>query len=193
MTVNTTEFVAAMTQRWTTDFNNVSSPALEATWAQLASTFNAHIEAHASPAGQRWRVLKPATGSGKSQGLAVYCSMLPLENHPGVLVVTRLKTQADDIAQVINELAVARGINEPVAVAYHGDNRLPAVQLAFHPVVVVTHKAYEIGMDAVNAGQAQATNWQNFHRWGSTGASWSSSTKLWTSSRKPRSTWGTSG
>src|SRR5262249_4545545 len=34
------------------------------------------------------------------------------------------------------------------------------------PVVVVTHKAYEIGMDAVNAGQAQATNWQNFHRWG---------------------------
>src|SRR5262245_42080078 len=169
MSVNPLSFVEAMRHRWTHDFRNVSSPALEATWAQLASTFNAHVEAHGTPAGARWRVLKPATGSGKSSGLETYCSMLPLADHPGVLIVTRMKTQADIIAENINKLTAARGINETVALAFHGDVKLPVSTLCFSPVLVVTHTAYQNGMDAVNQGREDASNWKNFHTWGSTG------------------------
>src|SRR5262249_25286779 len=102
-------------------------------------------------------------------GLETYCSMLSLMDHPGVLIVTRMKSQADTIAENINKLAVANGINETVALAYHGDVKLPVSTLCFSPVLIVTHAAYEIGMDAVNHGREDASNWHNFHTWGSTG------------------------
>jgi len=105
MTVNPAHFVGRMNYRWTRDFNNVSSTALHKVWTQLATTFNTKIKAHGTPDGDRWKVLQPETGAGKTQGLAVYCSMLDREDHPGVLIVTRLKSQANALAKDINELA----------------------------------------------------------------------------------------
>jgi hypothetical protein len=161
MSIEPEAFVAAMSRHWSNTLRNVPSPALNAVWNQLAHTFNRQIAAHDSPEGQRWKVLQPATGTGKSQGLAVYCSMLPAQDHPGVLIVTRLKAQADEIAATIDDLTGKPG----TALAYHGDNRVPAEQLALAPVLVITHRAYEIGMDAINRGQPDASNWSRYHDW----------------------------
>ena len=161
MKVAPSVFAAAMSEHWTSTLGNVSSPALRAVWGQLAHTFNRQIAAHGTPEGQRWKVLQPATGTGKSQGLGVFCSMLPAEDHPGVLIVTRLKTQADDMAKLINDLTG----NPGTALAYHGDNRVPVEQLATAAVLVITHRAYEIGLDAINRGQPNASNWCRYHEW----------------------------
>ena len=39
-----------------------------------------------------------------------------------------------------------------------------------HPVLVITHRAFEIGLDAVNKGQ-HATSWNLYHTWRDTGRS----------------------
>jgi hypothetical protein len=160
VTVEPDAFVAAMSRHWSDTLHNATSPALQAVWRQLAYTFNRQIAAHGTPEGQRWKVLQPATGTGKSQGLAVYCSMLPAEDHPGVLIVTRLKAQADEIAATINRLT-----GPDTALAYHGDNRVAVEELPLAPVLVITHRAYEIGMDAINQGRADASNWSRYHEW----------------------------
>ncbi|CCQ73917.1 DEAD/DEAH box helicase family protein [Magnetospira sp. QH-2] len=158
MTVEPNIFVESMTKRWST-LGNTPSPRLQAVWRIMAETFNTQIENHDSDQATRWRVLNPETGAGKTQGLSVYCSLLAEEDHPGVLIITRMKVQADEIADTINLLAGDEG----TALAYHSDNRVPVINLLHHPVLVITHKAYEIGMDAVNRGQPEASNWDNYH------------------------------
>jgi hypothetical protein len=160
MSVAPSVFVSAMRGHWINTLGNVTSPDLEAVWHQIASTFNRQIAAFGTTDADRWRVLQPATGTGKSQGLAVYCSLLPTFDHPGVLIVTRLKTQADEIAATINKL-----VGNTVALAYHGDNRVPADTLPTFPVLVITHRAYEIGLDAINKGSATASSWDRYHEW----------------------------
>jgi hypothetical protein len=161
MTVEPAAFVAAMSDHWQLALHNVSSPALQAVWQQMAHTFNRQIEAYGTAAADRWKVLQPSTGTGKSQGMAVYCSMLPATNHPGVLIVTRLKAQADEIAATINTLAG----NETTAIAFHGDATVSIESLSQSPVVIITHRAYEIGLDAINRGVTTAPKWERYHAW----------------------------
>jgi hypothetical protein len=153
-------FTSAMARHWEQDFGNVSSPALCAVWSQMADVFNAQIESHGTGQEDRWQVIQAPTGTGKTQGLAVYCSLLPEVEHPGVLVVTRLKVQADEIAATINKLT---GRDE--ALAYHGDNRVPVETFKQYPVLIITHRAYEIGLDAVNRGQENVSNCSAYHAW----------------------------
>lgn len=77
-------FVKEMEQHWTKDLGNVSSEALRKVWHQQAQKFgyyaigNSHID--------KWTVLQPPTGSGKTQGTIVYCYMLSRmkrDLHPG--------------------------------------------------------------------------------------------------------------
>jgi hypothetical protein len=162
MKVEPTLFVVSMSQHWSENLNNVVSPALQAVWRQMAVTFNRQIESHSQGRRELWQVLQPATGTGKSQGLAVYCSMLSKDDHPGVLIVTRLKAQADELAGTINRLS-----GETVATAYHTDNRIPVSELETFPVLVITHKAYENGLDAISRGDPKASSWKRYHQWGS--------------------------
>ncbi len=109
--------------------------------------------------------MQPPTGSGKTQGTIVYCSMLPKvagDSHPGVLIVTRLKTDADQIAEQINALS-----EEKQAVAYHSGtkDRLKITDLKKHPVLVITHRAYELALDLLGQdGRIQQT-WSFFYDW----------------------------
>ncbi len=160
MTVEPTRFVEAMTGHWQGALRNVPSEALKATWRQMATTFNDQIAACGTPLGQRWKVLQPATGTGKSQGTALYCSMIPEINHPGVLIVTRLKCQADELAETINKLA-----GKDIAAAFHSDSERHVASLAFVPVLIITHRAYELGLDAINKGQPERSNWSAFTTW----------------------------
>ena len=157
--VDPDRFVIRMVQHWQS-LKNVPSPALEGIWRLVAATFNGQIETYGSPQGQRWKVLQPPTGTGKSQGLALYCSMIPESQHPGCLIVTRLITEANLLVKTINELA-----GRTCAVAYHSKNRLPVETLRDSPVLVITHRAYELGMDQVNRGFADHGNWGQFHAW----------------------------
>lgn len=171
------DFVSAMNSRWES-FGNVSSGALRKLWRQLAVTFNTTIKSNGfdgSSSPQRWRVLQPPTGTGKSQGLALYAAMLstecPPEEHPGALIVVRLKAQADELAGTINELAGT--INElagaSVALAHHSSSESTSSDLGRHPVLIITHRAFEIGLDAVSRDNANQSGWSSFMSWGARG------------------------
>jgi hypothetical protein len=102
-------FAKAMDKHCTTRLNNVSSAALRQVWEDMATAFGSQIINHDNPdRNSVWQIIQPPTGSGKSQGTAVYCAMLadcPPGSHPGVLIVTRLKDDADKMAACINGLA----------------------------------------------------------------------------------------
>lgn len=154
------DFVQAMNRHWTDTLNNASSFALREVWHQMANAFNhqIHMETHSTDG--RWQVLKPATGTGKSQGLSVYCSMLALERHPGVLIVVRQICQADELADTINGLA-----GQEVAVARHSDNKITMEDLSQIPVAIITHQAYRLALDAVSRGEeTEQSAFHQFHR-----------------------------
>jgi hypothetical protein len=163
-TVPSAVFTEAMSRHWREGFDNVTNPALLAVWRQMAEVFNAQIQSHGTRTEDRWQVVQAPTGTGKTQGLAVYCSLLPEIEHPGVLIVTRLKIQADEIAATINRLT-----GRTDALAYHGDAVVPVATFQQYPVLVITHRAYEIGLDKVNQGHEITSNWQHYHHWSLTG------------------------
>ena len=157
-------FVKEMEQHWTKDLGNVSSEALRNVWHQQAQKFryyaigNSHID--------KWTVLQPPTGSGKTQGTIVYCSMLSRmkrDLHPGALIVTRLKTEADQIAEKINELSG----NKDEAFAYHSDtkDKLNINDLKNYPVLIITHRAYEIALDLMGQDGSIQQTWPFFYDW----------------------------
>lgn len=155
-----------MTEHWI-NLGNVPSDNLRAVWKQMAHTFNRHIEAAGTSQGNRWRVLRPPTGTGKTEGLALYCALLSKfseeEEFPGVIIIERQTSQADYLAIRINELA-----DEQIAISYHSKNKTAnhISVLQYYPVLVITHKAYELGLDSINKGVPDTSNWTNFHKWG---------------------------
>ena len=130
-------FVSNMKNHWQSSLKNTSSPELENIWSKICETFNHKVENEFSPI---WHVLQPPTGSGKTQGLVIYCSMLP--EIIGALIVVRFKEQADMIASSINKIA---GVKK--AVSRHSDHLIPMEDLRDTQVLVITHKAYENSLD----------------------------------------------
>ena len=162
-------FVERMTTHWTDTLGNIVSEPLRAAWLQMGEAFGRHIAAHGDPEqGTEWTVLQPATGSGKSQGTAVYCAMLSgyvtTIDHPGVLIVTRRIDEADDMAANINQLAD----RHDYAKAYHSSANGPGVLQSLReiPVLVITHRAYEMALDALGQEGTIARTWPLFHGWG---------------------------
>ena len=159
MTVSTDRFVAAMSDHWTNALGNTTSPKLQAIWRQLADVWNEKIESYGTPEYARWKVLQPKTGTGKTQGLAVYCSMLPRGyGAPGVLIVTRLKDEAEVLVNDINRLA-----GEEIAERHNSSYRVPAGIMRNKEVLVITHEAFRIGLDQVNKGDITSSNWEILH------------------------------
>jgi hypothetical protein len=169
--VSVNAFVPAMAAHWTR-LGNVVSPQLESIWTRICTTLNQQIIQHGTVEGDRWRVVPAELGSGKTESLKMYCSMLPAathdpfdEPHPGVLIISRLKKQADEIAADINKMA---GVD--VAVAFHGDNKLPLDTLKTRSVLVITHAAYEHGLEAIAREKAEhLAKWKHLHEWGLNG------------------------
>src|SRR5205809_3802536 len=91
--VDENTFLDAMCTRWS-EYGNVSSPALEKVWVQIADTMNRQTAKPCLP-----RPVIPAElGAGKTTCAKLWCSMLPREGHPGVLVVVRTIEQANEYA-----------------------------------------------------------------------------------------------
>lgn len=141
MTVNPTRFASAMGDHWQGKLRLHLTPALTACWKQMAEILNAQIEGNSTG----WKVLQLPTGTGKTKGLEKYCSMLPKDDHPGVLIVTRLKEDADEIALNINALSAS----SKTAIAFHTDTTDVAPDdLGNFPVLVITHAAYKVWAQA---------------------------------------------
>jgi len=138
-------FVARMTEHWRS-LGNCPSRDLQAVWKQLCRTLNEQSIA----TDNKWRVVQPATGTGKSQGLALYAALHKDQPQLGILIVVRLISQADEMAALINRLA---GVE--IAKARHTENSLTTAEMAATQVLVVTHKAYELSLDKYGNGCEQ--------------------------------------
>ncbi|WP_338830749.1 hypothetical protein [Bradyrhizobium sp. 27S5] len=132
-------FVARLTNEWTTTYHNMPSAALKALWTTMANTYQSAILDTAADVTPRWRILWPPTGSGKTLGAKVYAALQaeqnaaePQKTPVGILIVTRLIAQADDMVAAINALA-----GRQVAVADHSAQRATNEQLHASDVVVV--------------------------------------------------------
>ncbi|TPM99529.1 hypothetical protein [Mesorhizobium sp. B2-1-3A] len=131
-----TSFTNQMNSHWKQSLGLVGSNALTEGWKQLAQAI---CSRNTDPV--RWQVVQLPTGSGKTEALKVLCSMQDLIQHPGALIVTKFRQEADKLADGINELA-----GWPMARPVH--NNAPATndQLAFAPVVITTHAAYRLAL-----------------------------------------------
>lgn len=174
MLVSPTAFVAAMERHWTDTLGNTPSKKLKDVWWQMAMAFGRAILHHDREAGRVWSVLQPPTGTGKSQGLAVYCALLarlarsPRPHNPdidprytkptGVLIVTRLITQADELVHTINQQA-----GFEAALARHSQSSPSREAMAEAQVLVITHAAYQKALDRITRGEDG--NWDAFSTW----------------------------
>lgn len=132
----------------------------------MAVAFGRQIIQHDDP-DQRaeWLVLAPPTGSGKTQGIMVYCSMManvPPQEHPGVLIVTRLIDDADRIALEINKLSA----RQDYAISHHSGVPNGAREtLSNFPVLVITHSAYTAALSGLHDEHSFTQTWPFFYEW----------------------------
>lgn len=171
MSIPTTVFIEHMAHRWES-FGNIVSPPLCHSWGQICSTLNDKLRAAVDPnEDEVWKVLCPPTGSGKTQGLIVYASLLSQETtsaHPGMLIVTRLIADADDIASQINELSKEYADNpgqQDMAISYHSLKKgmVTMSDLASYPVLVICHKAYTLALDVLDRNAGIEDTWDYFN------------------------------
>ena len=162
--IDITDFISSMKEHWTNYLNNVSSKELEMTWRQLAEAFKKNIISHTDTEQRdEWIVVQPPTGSGKTQGTILYSAMLTqAKPHPGVLIITRLKEEADTVADQVNELA-----GQTVALAHHSDSGTRFDELSQWPVLVITHKAYELALDYLGRDGTVQDTFEFFHSFNS--------------------------
>lgn len=111
----------------------------------MGENFKQAIEEASLGVQSPWRILQPPTGSGKTQGACVYATMQAERNLAtegqlkpvGVIIVTRLKEEANLIRDTINAMARRR-----VALVHHSDDYATADELFDSDVVAITHTAF---------------------------------------------------
>jgi hypothetical protein len=148
-----------MLKHWTTPqpdgLGQHASPDLVTLWRIMGENFQLATVEAASGVQSPWRILQPPTGTGKTQGTCVYAAMQAGLNRAasqdaegnqlsvsptrpvGILIVTRMKEDADTIQKTINALA-----GRDVAVVHHSGSYATPEQLHESDVVVITHTAF---------------------------------------------------
>ena len=154
-------FVAAMTARWC-DLGNTPSPRLQQLWRTIAIAFAEAITSR----DQKWRVLQPPTGTGKTQGLCVYSALTITKNLSsltpiGILVVTRTIQQANEIVDTIRELIPGDAADR--VQTKHSENKISIFAMDAADVLVVTHAAYTLALEELYA--EENGRWSNYTHW----------------------------
>jgi hypothetical protein len=164
-------FVDRLTHEWTSAYHNVPSVPLTKLWTTMANTYQEAILDTAAGVTPRWRILWPPTGSGKTLGAKVYAALQAetnaaagsLRKPVGILIVTRLIAQADEMVTAINTLA-----GRQVAVADHSEHRATYEQLNDGDVLVITHQAYVNATQTLTSARddkwGRLTNWKGGKR-----------------------------
>lgn len=143
-------FVAEMKMHWVDTLGNVVTAKLEKLWRSMAKTFNRLLLAKK---GDPWLILSPETGTGKTQGSAVYAALSALYTTTGILFTTRLTSQCDGVVRDINEIAerhcsrYQKGgrfgvLSGSLAVTIHSDQeKEPTESVIFNtPCLIITHE-----------------------------------------------------
>jgi hypothetical protein len=144
------EFSHRMNEHWTKSrseggLGQHSSTDLQTLWRIMGENFLASIKEAADGAQSPWRILQPPTGTGKTQGTCVYAAMQADRNREtegvlkpvGILIVTRLKEDANNIQSTINAV-----VGRSVATVHHSDSYATAEELHKSDVVIITHQAF---------------------------------------------------
>lgn len=163
--VSVPAFEQQMEKHWVETLGNSSSDTLRAVWRQLGSAFGEAIFAYGKAEGQTWRVLQPPTGTGKTQGLCVYAAMLAKQNatqkdevKTGMLVVTQLIAQCEEVVERVNQLA-----GSEVALASHSESKPHRLKMGSAPVLVITHQAFINAIKGRSEGGSQ--KWSDYTNW----------------------------
>ncbi|WP_319409595.1 DEAD/DEAH box helicase family protein [uncultured Desulfosarcina sp.] len=160
------DFVQRMEDHWRHELNNAPNPALIESWHQIATEFEHHIKHHDDlEKAHEWTILSPPTGSGKSESIVIYGAMLSKradEDHPGILVVTRLIDDCNAMAERINRFG-----GRDTAVAYHSDvsSTIKLADLKNWPVVLMTHRAYIMALDYLGQDGRIVQTWPYYHEY----------------------------
>ncbi|TIQ28739.1 MAG: hypothetical protein E5X48_31005 [Mesorhizobium sp.] len=128
-----------MKSYWTETLDLTDSNALCEGWQQLAQAIS-----RSDSNTLRWQVIQQPTGSGKTQALKVLCSIQKPIEHPGVLIVTKFREEANRLSEGINKLA-----RWHMARPFHQEASATSDQLASSPVVVTTHVAYRLALKEI--------------------------------------------
>jgi len=157
--IQPTDFAKAMGSHWCDRLGNVVSPSLMALWETMAQTFNGAMTGK----DHRWAVLQPPTGTGKTQGLSLFSAMTANANREGdvrrgILIVTRLIEQADELKASIDQMA-----GFECAVTKHSDNNITSAQMRKSDVLIVTHAAYVMALDALR--EQDDSRWSDLIEW----------------------------
>lgn len=124
-------FIDRMILHWTNTLRLPSTNALIKGWSLLEEAIDAAAKQ------ERWQVVPLPTGAGKTEALTVLLATPNVSEHPGALVITKFKCEADKIARSINTIA-----GSTIARAAHTDAKVAADDMATSQVLVLTHKAY---------------------------------------------------
>jgi hypothetical protein len=135
-------------------------------WRTMANVYRQSIIATSQDQPSRWRVLQPPTGSGKTMGAVVYSGIQAELNASvadgvqpvGIMIVTRLKAQVDEVVSDINAYA-----GRQVAVADHTDHRATPEQLYNGDILVITHEAYTRAKKTLSGVKAE--RWKRLTHW----------------------------
>lgn len=151
-------FIPRMVELWS-GLGNHTSPALEEAWGVLVDTFNSQL---IDAPQHNWAVVPMPTGTGKTQGLALYCALMAKQgNKAGILIVTQFIAEATNIVNRINDLA---GIG--TAISYNHQNKIENSGLCNDAsVLVITHKSFINILEAEALGNKVASNWHKFLEW----------------------------
>jgi hypothetical protein len=165
--VSPQDFSVRMRKHWSETLNMPTPPALIAVHRLMAEEFQRLIINNASDEGGSASVVLPLpTGSGKTQGTCVYATMqAELNVHVtdntkpvGIVIITRLIEDADDIAKQINELS-----GRVVAVAHHTKNKADTMDVFNSDVLVICHQAF---LNAAKAWSVQdCERWHRISQW----------------------------
>lgn len=159
-------FVDRFTLHWTMKFDMPASEPLRKLWRIMANTYQQSIIATVQGQLTRWRVLQPPTGSGKTMGAVVYCgiqaelnaSVADCVKPVGIMIVTRLKAQVDEVVSGINAY-----VGRQVAIADHTDHRATPEQLQDSDIIVITHEAYTRANKTLSGVRAE--RWKRLTHW----------------------------
>lgn len=154
--VNPDAVVRATQAHWEGNYSLSTTPKLKDAWRIIVQTFNATIEGTTA---NNWQVIPAPTGTGKTTIVAQYCARLRADNQPGVLIVSRTKAQANEVALQINEAS-----HNPVAVAAHTDNEVEQSKQTAAPVLVVTHQAFKNAIKEKGKSSHRLTRWERLHQ-----------------------------
>lgn len=162
VTIPPDQFVKHMTEHWQGTLNNTASKPLKDLWLSMAQTYEDAIwessehDPNETCFTSKWRVLQPPTGTGKSQGAALYAALCAIENQKldaysddvtptHCLLVVRQKVQCQELCEAARCAVqrIAPYLDAESLVDYHnGDHELTPEERKAVSVLIVTHAAY---------------------------------------------------